>query len=69
MQIPQSVYDLIATAPLAHLTTLNPDGSPQVTCVGRNSLETNLSERDSSLYVGSPSARPVRERRNDFPTQ
>lgn len=31
--IPDSVRNLIATAPLAHLTTLNPDGSPQVTVV------------------------------------
>jgi PPOX class probable F420-dependent enzyme len=33
MKIPNTVRDLIATAPLAHLTTLNPDGSPQVTVV------------------------------------
>jgi PPOX class probable F420-dependent enzyme len=33
MEIPQSVRELIAKAPLAHLTTLNPDGSPQVTVV------------------------------------
>ena len=33
MQIPQSVRELIAKAPLAHLTTLNSDGSPQVTVI------------------------------------
>ena len=33
MQIPQSVRDLIATGPNAHLITLNTDGSPQVTVV------------------------------------
>ena len=33
MKIPQSVRELIAKAPLAHLTTLNSDGSPQVTVV------------------------------------
>jgi PPOX class probable F420-dependent enzyme len=33
MTIPQSVRDLVATGPLAHLTTLNSDGSPQVTVV------------------------------------
>lgn len=33
MKIPQSVHDLIAKGPLAHLTTLNRDGSPQVTVV------------------------------------
>jgi PPOX class probable F420-dependent enzyme len=33
MKIPASVRDLVATGPLAHLTTLNPDGSPQVTVV------------------------------------
>jgi PPOX class probable F420-dependent enzyme len=33
MKIPQSVRDLIAKAPLAHLTSLNRDGSPQVTVV------------------------------------
>ncbi|HEY7317014.1 MAG TPA: PPOX class F420-dependent oxidoreductase [Candidatus Binatia bacterium] len=33
MQIPQSVRELLPKAPLAHLTTLNSDGSPQVTVV------------------------------------
>jgi PPOX class probable F420-dependent enzyme len=33
MKIPQSVRDLIATAPLGHLTTLNSNGSPQVTVI------------------------------------
>jgi PPOX class probable F420-dependent enzyme len=33
MQIPQSIRELIAKAPLAHLTTLNSDGSPQVTVI------------------------------------
>ncbi|MGA7763916.1 MAG: PPOX class F420-dependent oxidoreductase [Candidatus Binataceae bacterium] len=33
MEIPQSIRELIAKAPLGHLTTLNPDGSPQVTVV------------------------------------
>lgn len=31
--IPDSIRDLLATGPLAHLTTLNPDGSPQVSVV------------------------------------
>src|SRR5215510_4099116 len=33
MNIPQSVRELLPKGPLAHLTTLNPDGSPQVTVV------------------------------------
>ena len=33
MTIPQSVRELIATAPLVHLTTLNRNGSPQVSVV------------------------------------
>ena len=33
MKIPESICQLIATAPLAHLTTLNAAGSPQVTVV------------------------------------
>jgi PPOX class probable F420-dependent enzyme len=33
MIIPASVRDLVASAPLAHLTTMNPDGGPQVTVV------------------------------------
>jgi PPOX class probable F420-dependent enzyme len=33
MTIPQTVRDVIANGPLAHLTTLNPNGSPQVTVV------------------------------------
>src|SRR5262245_59712493 len=31
--IPESVRSLVATGPLAHLTTLNSNGSPQVTVV------------------------------------
>jgi predicted pyridoxine 5'-phosphate oxidase superfamily flavin-nucleotide-binding protein len=33
MKIPQSVHELLAKGPLAYLTTLNKDGSPQVTVV------------------------------------
>jgi PPOX class probable F420-dependent enzyme len=33
MVIPSSVRGLIASGPLAHLTTINADGSPQVTVV------------------------------------
>jgi predicted pyridoxine 5'-phosphate oxidase superfamily flavin-nucleotide-binding protein len=33
MIIPAPVRQLVATGPLAHLTTLNADGSPQVTVV------------------------------------
>jgi PPOX class probable F420-dependent enzyme len=33
MEIPESIRELIATAPLAHLTTLNSTGGPQVTVV------------------------------------
>jgi PPOX class probable F420-dependent enzyme len=33
MQIPESIRSLIASGPQAHLTTLNPNGSPQVTLV------------------------------------
>ena len=33
MTIPPEIRDLIATGPLAHLTTLNADGSPQVSVV------------------------------------
>ena len=33
MKIPQSVRDEIARGPLAHLTTLNKDGGPQVTLI------------------------------------
>jgi len=33
MTIPQSIRELIATAPLAHLITLNSKGAPQVTVI------------------------------------
>ena len=33
MRLPQSVRELIESGSLAHLVTLNPDGSPQVACV------------------------------------
>ena len=33
MKLPQSARDLIESGSLAHLVTLDPDGSPQVTCI------------------------------------
>lgn len=33
MDIPASIEELLTTGPLVHLTTLNPDGSPQVSLV------------------------------------
>ena len=30
-EIPESVRELLATGPLAHVVTLNPDGTPHVT--------------------------------------
>jgi PPOX class probable F420-dependent enzyme len=33
MQIPQTIREVIEKGPFAHLTTLNPNGSPQVTVV------------------------------------
>lgn len=33
MEIPQSLRELIASGPLAHLSTVNPDGSPQVSVI------------------------------------
>jgi Pyridoxamine 5'-phosphate oxidase len=33
MKIPESIRELIAKAPLAHMTTLNSTGGPQVTVV------------------------------------
>lgn len=32
-QIPSELRDLIESGPLAHLSTINPDGSPQVTVI------------------------------------
>jgi PPOX class probable F420-dependent enzyme len=33
MKLPESARRLVESASLAHLVTLNPDGSPQVTCI------------------------------------
>jgi PPOX class probable F420-dependent enzyme len=33
VSLPDSARELIASGALAHLVTLNPDGSPQVTCI------------------------------------
>ena len=33
MKLPQSATELIGSSSLAHLVTLNPDGSPQVSCI------------------------------------
>jgi PPOX class probable F420-dependent enzyme len=32
-QLPQELRDLIGSGPMAHLSTVNPDGSPQVTVI------------------------------------
>lgn len=48
--IPESVRGLLATHPLGHLVTLNPDGSPQVTVVW-------VGVEDDELVVGSIGAR------------
>jgi PPOX class probable F420-dependent enzyme len=33
MELPSEARDLIESGPLAHLVTLNRDGTPQITCV------------------------------------
>lgn len=33
MSLPRELQDLIASGPLAHLTTINADGSPQVSVI------------------------------------
>ena len=46
MEIPTSVAELLATSPLGHLVTVNPDGSPQVSIVW-------VGIEDGELVVGS----------------
>jgi hypothetical protein len=41
MKIPESIKNLIASTPLAHLTTLNSDGSPHVTVSQALAVRTN----------------------------
>lgn len=48
--IPDSVAELLATSPLGHLVTVNPDGSPQVSVVW-------VGIEDGELVVGSIGAR------------
>ena len=50
MEIPPSVAALLATSPLGHLVTVNPDGSPQVSVVW-------VGVEDGELVVGSIGAR------------
>lgn len=33
MELPQSAREIVESGALAHLVTLNPDGSPQVSCI------------------------------------
>jgi PPOX class probable F420-dependent enzyme len=47
IELPESAKDLIRSGPLGHLVTLDPDGTPQVTCVwvgvdGSNLLTAHL---------------------------
>jgi predicted pyridoxine 5'-phosphate oxidase superfamily flavin-nucleotide-binding protein len=45
MKIPQSVRELLLKAPLAHLTTLNSDGTPQVTVVWARNRKRRVCNR------------------------
>ena len=52
--MPESAKQLISTDALGHLVTINPDGSPQVTCVwvkvdGDDLLTAHLSSRQRKL--------------------
>ncbi len=44
--LPPSARALIESAPLAHVVSINPDGSPQVTCVW-------IGVDDESVYIAS----------------
>lgn len=44
--LPPSARALIETAPLAHVVSINPDGSPQVTCVW-------IGVDDESVFIAS----------------
>ena len=63
MKIRQSVRELLPKAPLAHLTTLNSDGGPQVTVVwvGRENEEfvsaTWLNIRKSGTFDATGESR------------
>ena len=70
--LPPSARDLIESAPLAHVVTLNPDGTPQVTCVwlgleGDRVYFASLVEhqkvrnlrRDSRVVISIPSASEI----------
>lgn len=57
MSLPESAKELIESGALAHLVTLNPDGSPQVTCVwvgldGDDLVSGHLGDRRKLRNVG-----------------
>lgn len=57
MSLPESAKELIESGALAHLVTLNPDGSPQVTCVwvgldGDDLVSGHLGDRRKLQNVG-----------------
>ena len=53
MKTPQSVRELLPKAPLAHLTTLNSDGGPQVTVVW-------VGIENEEFVIGHMAAQPFR---------
>jgi PPOX class probable F420-dependent enzyme len=57
--LPESARTVLDSAALAHLVTLNPDGSPQVTCVW-----VGL-DGDEIVAAHLPEHRKVRNMRND----
>jgi len=66
--LPRELRDLIESGPMAHLSTINPDGSPQVTVIwigldgddlvsGHMSRRTKLRNIERDLRVVCPSMR------------
>ena len=72
MTLPQSVRELIESGSLAHLVTLNPDGSPQVTCiwVGLEQDEIvsghlNVGSGEATKHRPRPTCRPLNRGHRD----
>ena len=59
--IPESVRALVSTGPFVHLTTLNPDGSPQVTVVwiGVDGDASSAKPSSTTEVKAAPAAQPA----------
>lgn len=65
LKIPQEIREIVANGPLVHLTTLNQDGSPQVSVVWAGIVENVGDREDEFVFAHMLEHQKVRNVRRD----